>query len=752
VSNNNPIELGLGEHLIRATHTNTNGCTSTSKETKVEILSEPTNLNLVVTKVYHEKEMHFSASAADGVDSWSWTINGFVTGKQNASYVLNSTDENLSYTLGASVGACGATIKNNFKLDFEFEGYSAQGVSTLTSKATIGNETIDPKWTIADKDGTVKANLTGQVVNYSFATAGEYWITLTLVNQDKSETYELKRRVDILPVITVLKTENFIETFDNNPAGWVSRGTVITNGQPEAKTSWKMKKLANANGDVISKNEGVVWVTDNESPGNQARYYNNEQSYVETPFFDIADLDKPMVSLRYWSHTEQKRDGVVLLYTIDDGKNWVKVGKKTPEIEGWYNADGISGAPGKTSDATANSEGEGWTGTDTTWRNTSYTLSDVKNQMLIKGTDRVRFRIAFGSNPDNTADKFEGFAFDNFSISNRNRTLLLEYFTNYQASNGNDNTEELDKKTLTFPFGETTNGTNINNAEIISIHHHVGFPAIDELNLANKKDVSGRAFFHGVKEVPLAVIDGIDKRAQPHANDTSKLFYDQRVLAVSPFNITVEPATVNDKVMTVKAKVMALENFDRAVVMQVVIIEDKVESQGKTYHNVTRKMLPDAAGTYYKHTWKPGDSYDLNLSWEMGDLDIKSCRVVVFVEDYLSKEVHQAAVSEVKTLRQSEGQAGQGVTGVGQRIVKSGMLLFPNPAHNEVQLMLSQSQQLRSNAVWEVSTINGQTVASGVWQQRQRSLRLKVGHLAEGVYLVRVFDAERIFLLRFKKQ
>jgi hypothetical protein len=280
----------------------------------------------------------------------------------------------------------------------------------------------------------------------------------------------------------------------------------------------------------------------------------------------------------------------------------------------------------------------------------------------------------------------------------------------------------------------------------------VGFPAIDELNLANKKDVSGRAFFHGVKEVPLAVIDGIDKRAQPHANDTSKLFYDQRVLAVSPFNITVEPATVNDKVMTVKAKVMALENFDRAVVMQVVIIEDKVESQGKTYHNVTRKMLPDAAGTYYKHTWKPGDSYDLNLSWEMGDLDIKSCRVVVFVEDYLSKEVHQAAVSEVKTLRQSEGQAGQGVTGVGQRIVKSGMLLFPNPAHNEVQLMLSQSQQLRSNAVWEVSTINGQTVASGVWQQRQRSLRLKVGHLAEGVYLVRVFDAERIFLLRFKKQ
>lgn len=749
VLNNDIVGLGVGTHKIKAVHTNNAGCRDSSETRTVTIAPQPSQLKVLINKVYHENQIHFTASAGNisANGSWEWNINGTVKQEQTP-VIINNTEatSNINYSLTANTGKCDITIKKGFQLDFGFEGYCAQSPSTLTNKSVIRNEKGEDEigqviWTIADKDGNVIDKLSNEVTNYTFVTPGEYWITLTLVNKEGNITYELKRRVDILQVITVLQTANYIENFDNQPEGWVSRGIVNPNGQPTDKTSWRMKTLSNSANDIIKNGEGTVWITDN---GGTTHYYDKEQSYVETPCFDISDLDKPMVSLRYWSHTDVGNEGVVLLYSIDDGKTWGRVGKKTPEIEGWYNAQGIVGAPGNASDVNANVENQGWTGTDTTWRNTAYSLSSVRQQMLQQSTNRVRFRIAFGSNSDTPDGQFEGFAFDNFSISNRNRTLLLEYFTNYEASNGKDNTAELDKEVREFPYGK-------DNPEIISIHHHVGFPAIDELNLANKKDVSGRAFFHGIKEVPMAVIDGKDTSKTPR-NAVSELFYDQRVLDVSPFNITIEPASVNNNMMTVKAKVTALENFDRPVVMQVVIIEDEVESQGKTYHNVSRKMLPDAAGTYYNHRWKPRDSYDINLSWEMGDLKMNSFRVVVFIEDYLTKEIHQAAVNQTQTLRQNEGQAGNGVTGVDQRIVKSGMLLFPNPAHDEVELKLNPSQQLKSNAAWEISTINGQTIGSGVWQQHQRSKRIKVGHLAEGVYLLRVFDTDKIFLLRFKKK
>ncbi|EAY24884.1 T9SS type A sorting domain-containing protein [Microscilla marina] len=753
VPKNDPTRLTPSEtpYEIRARHTNSAGCTNVSAPRKVKVLSEPTGVKLFVSKIYHEQAMYFKSTQAEpkanATEGWEWVINGSVTNTKETMYATKNNSGNISYSMTANIKACKKIVKKDFKLDFSFEGHLVGGTSTLTNKSSLRNENGEDelgnaKWTIADKAGNILGSLDAknERVTYSFAKAGEYWITLTLVNNAKDVTYELKRRVDIFDVVTITKGENYIEHFENGAKSWVSRGVVTQNQQFVDKTSWQLKPLSNANRDVIKGNQGMVWMTDN---GDQTHYYNNEQSYVESPCYNISDLDKPMVSLRYWSHTDKGGDGVALLYTIDDGKTWQKVGKKTPEIENWYNEQGILGAPGSSSDANANKENQGWTGADTTWRTTAYTLSNVRQAMWAQNTSLVRFRIVFGSNSDNPPSQHEGFAFDDFSISNRNRTLLLEYFTNH----GVPGAETLDKEVKFFPYNNGNTST-----EIISIHHHVGFPKADELNEYNSKDVSGRAFYHGIKNAPMAIIDGLDTSRHPQ-NEVSSLFYDQRILSVSPFNITIEPSQVANRQMKIKARVTALENFDRPVVIQVVVIEDEVPSQGKTYHHVMRKMLPDAAGTYYKHTWKPGDSYNLDLRpWDVSDLTMKSYRIVVFVEDYDTKEVHQAAVSSTQALRQDEGQAGQEVTGLDKRIVKSGILLFPNPASNEVQLKLAPQQQLKSQAAWEISNLNGQVVGSGVWQPHQRNMRVKVGHLSQGVYLFRVFDVNRVFLLRFEKK
>ncbi|WP_299460845.1 T9SS type A sorting domain-containing protein [uncultured Microscilla sp.] len=749
VPSNDPTELIPSKipYEIRATHTNNAGCTNVSDTLQVKVLSEPTDVRLFISKVYHEQAMHFRSTQTNTTEGWEWVINGSVTNTKETTYATKNNTGNISYSMTANIKACKKIVKKSFKLDFDFEGHFVGGTSTITNKSSLRDENGNDElgqvtWTIADKEGKVLETLNGanNPVNYSFATAGEYWITLTMLNKAHKVTYTLKRRVDIFDVITVTKGENYIEGFENGAKSWVSRGVVNQNQVFADKTSWTLKSLSNASQDIIKQGQGVVWMTDN---GNKTHYYNNEQSYVESPCYDMSDLDKPMVSLRYWSHTDKGADGVALLYTVDDGKTWQKVGKKTPEIENWYNEQGILGAPGSSSDANANTENQGWTGADSTWRTTAYSLSNVRRAMLANNTSLVRFRIAFGSNGDNPSSQYEGFAFDDFSISNRNRTLLLEYFTN----NGVSDAEALDKEVKFFPYNEDNT-----NTEIISIHHHVGFPEADALNEYNTKDVSGRAFYHGIKNAPMAIIDGLDTSRHPH-NEISSLFYDQRVLSVSPFSIAIESPQVTNGKMKIKARVMALENFDRPIVIQVVVIEDEVSSQGKTYHHVMRKMLPDAAGTYYDHSWKSGDSYNLDLRpWHVGDLTMKSYRIVVFVEDYVTKEVHQAAVSAVQTLRQDEGQAGQEVTGLDKRIVKSGMLLFPNPASNEVQLKLNPNQQLKSQAAWEISNLNGQVVGSGVWPQHQRNIRVKVGHLSQGIYLFRVFDVERVFLLRFEKK
>lgn len=752
VPENNPVKLGVGDYKVRVVHTNQAGCDNSSEVRNISIVPQPTDLKVLVRKVYNEDKIYLKATANNiGVDgTWEWNVNGIIkTGQEPVLESSIGETDNIGYSLNANTGKCDATIKKDFKLDFDVEGFCAGGITSVTNKSVlrneVGNDEIgEVSWRITDQNDNLIQTLNGGTASYSFATSGEYWITLVVSNTDKNATYELKRRVDIFEVITVDRSRNYTEDFENSPKSWVSRGVVTQGLKLVEQTSWKMKSLANSTNDIIKGTEGTVWMTDN---GNETHYNNNEQSYVETPCFDISDLDKPMVSLRYWTHTDEGADGVVLLYTVDDGKTWKRVGQKTPEIKGWFNANGILGAPGRTSSLNsqeANAGNQGWTGTDSAWVNTAYSLDDVRLELLAKKTSIVRFRIAFGSNGDNPNGQYEGFAFDNFSISNRNRTLLLEYFTNTNIANA----EVLDKEVSFFPYDETVGNAN---TEIISIHHHVSFPNNDEFNLANPKDASGRAFFHGVKEGPLAVIDGIDVSNDPK-NEVSDLFFKQRVLKVAPFNISIEPATITGKKMDINAKITAIEDFNKGVVMQVVIIEDKVKSEDKTYHNVMRKMLPDAAGTYHKQDWKPGDTYDLNLSWDMGDLAMKSFRVVVFIEDYITKEVHQAAVSATQVLRQHEGQAAQGVTGVDKRVVKNGILLYPNPATTDVQLKLKPNQQLKSNAVWEISNINGQVVGTGVWQQSQRSMRVRVGHLAEDIYLFRVFDTNRVFLLRFKKR
>ncbi|WP_299455078.1 T9SS type A sorting domain-containing protein [uncultured Microscilla sp.] len=748
-----PETVGAGTYEISVSHTE-DGCSNSSDMPEVvTVTSVPKDIKVTATKVYHESSIQFTASSNNLSmgGQWSWLIDGSALNGQNPTKEFGNTEvKNVSYDLSVRTqaqGGCEKKISKEFLLDFDVSGFCAGGVTRFENKSKLFNDdkvkTIT--WNFGDKNTeTMGTEATHSVQNYTYATPGTYWVTLTITTDDDIATYVLRRRVNIFKVITVTPQVPYLENFETDNGFWIHQGSVKVNQIPKDSTSWKWQTPKGKN---IPANQGNVWVTDNnDNPhsSDSSSYNNNEQSYVESPCFDITALDKPMLSFKYWSDTDPGSDGVVLLYTVDDGKTWKRLGKQGDGLN-WYDAKGVLGKPGIGTGADVNSGDQGWTGnaqvrSTKTWKVARFGINSVLNDIPAnQAIKMVRFRIAFGSNADNSqANSYEGFAFDDIRISNRNRTVLLEYFINESVANA----EAMDKAAKDFSTGGNAN-------EVISIHHHTGFPAKDFFNEQNTKDPSARAFHHGIRAVPRGVVDGYaqdNTELDTWAQDTLAT----RILVESPFSIAITQPSVTGKKLTGSATITALESIDYPVVMHVVVIDTEATANGKTFYNVTRKMLPDAAGTYRTSAWAAGESQTLNFDWsDIGDLDPTNFKVVVFVEDYNSREVHQAATASVSIKRLDENQSEHEVTGVKDELLPSGALLFPNPVSDQVTVTVKAL--LSPKAQWQIWSITGKLLKHGQWGAGKQSMKIDVNNLSQGLYILRISDKGRTSQLRFEK-
>jgi hypothetical protein len=748
-----PKTVGAGTYEISVAHTE-NGCSNSSDAPEVvTVVPVPKDIKITATKVYHESSMQFVA-ASNGLGTngqWSWLIDGNSLTEQNPSKEFGTVaPKNVSYDLIVRTqvqGGCEKKISKEFLLDFDVSGFCAGGTTTFENKSVLanGDKVKSITWNFGENGAEVTGNeTTHSVQTYNYTTPGTYWVTLTITTDDDIATYILKRRIDIFKVVTVTPSAPYLERFEANNGFWVTHGSVDVNQIPSDSTSWKWQTPSGSN---IPADQGNVWVTNNnENPNSSdsSSYNNNEQSYVESPCFDITALDKPMLSFKYWSDTDPGSDGVVLLYTVDDGKTWKRLGEQGRGLN-WYDAKGVLGKPGISSGTDVNNGDQGWTGNaqtngTKTWKVARYGINSVLQDIPTTQTVKmVRFRIAFGSNSDNPQNtNFEGFAFDDIRISNRNRTVLLEYFINESLANA----QVMDKAAKDFSTGGSS-------SEVISIHHHTGFPAVDMFNEQNTKDPSARAFHHGIRAVPRGVVDGYgedDEKLDTWAKDT----LDTRILVESPFEISIAQSSVSGKSLTGTTTITALESFDRPVVIHVVVIDTEASSNGKTFYNVTRKMLPDAAGTYRNGAWTAGESQTISFDWsDIGDLDPTNFKVVVFVEDYNSREVHQAASADVSVKRLSENQSEHEITGVEGELLPSGAILFPNPVFD--QMTISVKTQLSPKAQWQIWSVTGKLLRQGAWTTGKQAMKIDVNELATGLYIFRISDKGKTSQLRFEK-
>ena len=191
-----------------------------------------------------------------------------------------------------------------------------------------------------------------------------------------------------------ITTYPYSEDFEAGAGGWVA-----TNG---ANGTWALgAPTANV---INSAASGAnAWATN--LSGN---YNNNDNSFVQSPVFDLSSLTAPSIQFSVWWNSEFSWDGMVLQSSINGGTTWQNVGA-FGDPNNWYNDNSINGAPGGQPAATA----QGWTGRVSSnngsngWRLARHALTGLAGQ------SNVVFRFAFGS--DGSVQD-NGVAFDLVSV------------------------------------------------------------------------------------------------------------------------------------------------------------------------------------------------------------------------------------------------------------------------------------------------------------------------------------------------
>jgi hypothetical protein len=211
-----------------------------------------------------------------------------------------------------------------------------------------------------------------------------------------------------------LANDSIIEDFESSCGGWSS-------GVISDTSTWA---CGTPNKTIINgaSSGSNAWVN-----GGLTDYYaKSENSYVESPCYDLSCMEAPYLSLDIWWEVENEYDGAAVQYSTDCGSSWNDLGAKGDSncfTKNWYNNDDVNYL------TTGNQEG--WSGHNGTlindggnscassgegsgdWVTASHCLNGLG------GESNVKFRVVFGGG---TVCEGEGFAFDDFEVREAEHT------------------------------------------------------------------------------------------------------------------------------------------------------------------------------------------------------------------------------------------------------------------------------------------------------------------------------------------
>jgi hypothetical protein len=235
-----------------------------------------------------------------------------------------------------------------------------------------------------------------------------------------------------------------------------------------------------------------------------------------------------------------------------------------------------------------------------------------------------------------------------FGFGQTQRLVLLEEFTSSTCGpcvNANTNIHSW-----------LTNNPTLFTA----IFYHMSWPAPgnDPMYLANTIDNNARRSYYGVNSVPWSVVDGNVFSNNWNAGVLSIM--NTRSNVPSPFEISLQHSlsAANDEIfLTMVAK--ATQDISGNLYAHNVVIEEYVQFSSppgtngeKNFDHVMKKMLPTKDGTALG-AFETGDYVIIETSWPFETnqvYNINELMAVGFIQNNLTKEVHQAANSSTEAL------------------------------------------------------------------------------------------------------
>lgn len=278
----------------------------------------------------------------------------------------------------------------------------------------------------------------------------------------------------------------------------------------------------------------------------------------------------------------------------------------------------------------------------------------------------------------------------------QNRVVLIEQFTNSGCPPCAASTPPV------YQFARN------NAANTALIAYHTSFPYLDSMHFENPADANARTAFYGVNGVPHSIMDGNHYRAAT-ATFTAQMQgrFNQRSIVPVSYVLTVSELSLEGDSLrlSIQASSVSAQNATDSLRLFAVVVEDMVQKSSyaaspganslTSYSFVMRKLLPSASG-YPLQNKGMGESDTVSWSWKLQKIkNVAQLRVVVFVQNVLTKEIYQAYISN--------GIASS----VSTLMLVQTFKVFPLPASTYCKIRGADLPQKG----WEIRNMFGQKVA-----------------------------------------
>ncbi|HOZ16043.1 MAG TPA: PKD domain-containing protein, partial [Tenuifilaceae bacterium] len=662
-----------------------------------EVIGTCPNINEGIQFVNNSNE-----PAGDAV-TWKWTFEDNVSTEKNPIYAFKTAGlKTVVLTATTETGQCETvaslpvTIGYSANADFKWDRECFTGDSILFSDNSSGGAVVSSLW--RDELGDTLSNKFS--FKHKFPGIGTYSIELLIETAEGCKD-SITKEIAIQKFIDFNSSKVYLDNFEGATQDWIAKGLADSD-----YSSWT---YGTPSGTYFnSAASGITsWYT-NTGLANQIK----ESSQVLSPCFDLRGLEKPMVKLNIWSAPENGRDGAVLQYSIDGGKTWLNsaiVGAANEGIN-WYDPVNVSSKP--------LGQSAGWSGSNPQegWKSARHNLD------IIKDSSNVRFRIVYANDAINISP-FNGFAFDDFWIGERQQMVLTEAFTNV------DN--QFDAVNLFLKDFEKQK-----QKDIVSIHYHTSIPVDDPFYNYYSAGTMSRGFYYGAANAPYVYSNG----KNPSSISTSETIkeyirvVDEKTLVDPILNIT----QITGNVGNIRVDLTANRDIDgENLVLYCALVKDSIISNGGEYfYNVLRKFYPSPSGVPLSTAnWLSGQTrnQDISISFD-NSAEIIDAKLVLFVQNTSTNAIYQTAVySDLQT-----------VLSIKPIDISKNVDLFPNPASDNV--IVQCAERIDRIAIFDIT---GRIIDEYTPGQEQYSLPLQ-GY-KNGVYLVKGFTKNGQFVKKLVK-